>query len=61
MREFPVDHTVSEVICIRCMNRWISVRPSSVLLKDLECPSCKNHGYTIETGQVIDEGENSGH
>lgn len=44
---------VSEVICVKCGFRWIAVRPSSVLLKELECKNC-DVGYVIETGQEID-------
>ena len=45
------EHTVSEVICVRCLKRWICARPSDVLLKDIECPRCKQQGAVIETGQ----------
>ena len=31
---FP--HKVSEVICIKCLHRWISVRSEETLLKQLE-------------------------
>ena len=57
-KEFDIDclqpHKVSEVICIKCGYRWISVRPSKTRLKDLQCPSCKYQGYTIETGEIIE-------
>lgn len=46
-------HKVSEVICVKCGKRWIAVRPSKTLLKDLECPNC-GQGYVIETGEIID-------
>ena len=46
-------HTVSEVICIRCGKRWICVRPSETLLKDLECPDCGESGFVVETGQEL--------
>lgn len=49
-------HTVSEVICVKCCKRWIAVRPSDVLLKELECPNC-GQGYVIETGQELKEGD----
>lgn len=49
-----LPHMVSEVICVRCCNRWISVRPVGTLLKDLECETCKQAGAVIETGQEID-------
>jgi hypothetical protein len=48
--EKNLPHTVSEVICVKCFKRWISVRLSGVWLKDLECPNC-GKGYVIETGQ----------
>jgi len=47
-------HVVSEVICVRCCKRWISVRPEGTLLKDIECPDC-GAGAVIETGQEIEE------
>lgn len=50
------EHTVSEVICVKCGRRWISVRPSNLLLKDIECPDCGT-GYVINTGQDIDAEE----
>lgn len=51
--EANMEHTVSEVVCLKCLSRWICVRPSSVLLKEIEC-SCGNTGYVIETGQDLD-------
>ena len=47
-------HKVSEVICIDCKYRWLSVRPTKTLLKDLECPWCGKQGYVIETGEIAD-------
>lgn len=56
-KEFDINclqpHTVSEVICVKCGYRWISVRPQKTRLKDLQCPSCKYQGYAIETGEII--------
>ena len=46
-------HAVSEVICVKCGKRWVSVRPEKTLLKHLECENC-GAGYVIETGQVLD-------
>lgn len=46
-------HAVSEVICVRCCRRWISVRPEETLLKNIECPNC-GEGAVIETGQPVD-------
>lgn len=53
--EFPVEHRISEVICINCGRRWIAVRPESVKLKDLGC-SCGN-GNVIETGEILSRKE----
>lgn len=46
-------HRVSEVICVKCLKRWIAVRPCDVLLKELECPN-GHIGFVIETGQDLD-------
>ena len=46
-------HTVCEVICLKCLKRWIAVYPEKTLLKELEC-SCGSRGYVIKTGQEID-------
>ena len=48
-------HKVSEVICINCKYRWISVRPTTATLILLECPICREQGYVIETGETINE------
>ena len=50
-----VPQKVSEVICVKCLKRWIAVRPLGCKLKDLECPGCGKQGYVIETGETIDE------
>ena len=54
--EANMPHKFSEVICVKCGKRWIAARPIFVLLKDLECPNC-GVGYVIETGEVMEEGE----
>lgn len=46
-------HKYSEVICLKCLKRVISVRPIYVLLKQLEC-DCGETGYIIETGEVME-------
>ena len=51
-----IPHEVSEVICVKCCHRWISVRPKGTLLKNIECPNC-GKGYVIKTGQDISEEE----
>ena len=52
-----MPHKVSEVICINCKCRWIAVRTTGTRLKSLECPQCREQGYVIETGEVINENE----
>lgn len=47
-------HKVSEVICINCKYRWLAVRSTVTLLKDLECPKCSKRGFVIETGEIVD-------
>jgi len=54
--EENMPHKVSEVICIDCKYRWLAVRPTCTLLKDLECPRCGLQGYVIETGEIIKKG-----
>lgn len=44
-------HKVSEVVCLKCLHRWIAVRAIEVPLADLECPNCAEQGFTIETGE----------
>ena len=45
-------HKISEVICIKCGKRWISVRPARVYLSELECPNC-GPGFVIETNESL--------
>ena len=45
-------HEVAEVICLKCLRRWIAVYPEKTLLKSLEC-KCGEVGYVIKTGQTI--------
>jgi predicted nucleic-acid-binding Zn-ribbon protein len=44
-------HKVSELICLKCLYRYIGVRPGELLLKSIECPKCGKTGGTIETGE----------
>ena len=55
--EENMPHKVSEVMCVNCKHRWIAVRPTNTLLKNLECPQCGLQGYVIETGEVINNNE----
>ena len=53
--ETNMPHATSEVICVKCGYRWLSVRPEITRLRELECPSCGKQGYVIETGEIIKE------
>lgn len=53
--EENLPHKVSEVICVNCKHRWIAIRPTMTLLKELECPMCNEQGYVIETGEIEEE------
>lgn len=53
--EDNLPHEISEVICLKCLNRWIAVYPEEVLLKELQCPKCAETGYVIKTGQTLPE------
>ena len=55
--EVNMEHIVQELICLKCFHRWIDVRPVGCLLKNLECPDCGETGYTIGTGEPIEEQE----
>ena len=46
------ENKVSEVICLKCLYRWIAARPTETRLNELECPMCGNKGYAIETGET---------
>jgi hypothetical protein len=48
--EQNLQHKVSEVMCAKCLKRWIAIRPSETLLKQLECEKCGS-GFVIETGE----------
>ena len=56
--EFGVPHEVAELMCVKCLKRWIGVYPANLLLKEIEC-QCGETGYVIKTGQSIEESEES--
>ena len=47
-------YIVAEVMCAKCLKRWLAVYPADTLLKDLECENC-GAGYVIKTGQDFEE------
>lgn len=50
--EENIEHEVAELICLKCLKRWIGVYPSELPLKDLEC-KCGEVGYVVKTGQTL--------
>lgn len=47
-----IEYEVAELICLKCLNRWIGVYPSELPLKDIEC-KCREVGYVVKTGQTL--------
>lgn len=45
---------VAELICLKCLNRWIGKYPLCCSLKDIEC-RCGEVGYIIKTGQTLSD------
>lgn len=56
--EANLPHEVCEVICVKCLHRYMCVKPVGTWLKDLECPKCASKGYVILTGQELQEKDN---
>lgn len=54
--EAYLEHEVSELICLKCLSRWIGVYPKQIPLKNLEC-QCGAVGFVIKTGQTLPESE----
>jgi hypothetical protein len=52
--EDGLPHKMSWVICLKCLKRWLAVRPQKTKLVDLECSNC-GPGYVIETGEEMDD------
>lgn len=53
--EANLPHSVSEVICLKCLDRWIAVYPTeSNILKKFECKN-GHIGFVIKTGQEISD------
>ena len=57
--EAYLEHEVSELICLKCLNRWIGVYPKQTLLANFEC-QCGAVGFVIKTGQTLPESEDTG-
>lgn len=46
------EYEVCELMCLKCLDRWVGVFPSENALKDMEC-QCGAKGYIIKTGQTL--------
>ena len=53
--EKNLPHTLAELMCVSCLNRWVGAFPSEKWLDELECPHCFRTGFIINTGQKLDE------
>lgn len=47
------EYAVSELVCLKCLRRWIAVYPRDLPLCQIEC-KCGEVGYVIHTGQELD-------
>lgn len=52
-RETNTPHRVAEVICVKCLHRYVCVWPDGTPLKHLHCEKC-GPGYIITTGEPIE-------
>jgi len=50
--EANLPHIISEVICLKCLERWIATYPAHLTLKELSCER-KHKGFIIKTGQDL--------
>lgn len=46
-KEENSPHEVVEVICLHCMNRWVSVHEQGEWLAKWKCPKCDKAGGII--------------
>lgn len=49
-----LPHEFYESICMKCLDRVITVSLVGCLLKDLECGKCHSVGFLIKTGQGME-------
>ena len=54
MMEKEQEQIIQECICLKCLYRWIGIRPVGTKLSDLECPNCGAIWYVIGTGEVLE-------
>ena len=51
-----MPHRMAEVMCVKCLHRYMCVWPTATALKDLECKTC-GAGYIVMTGQPLEDVE----
>jgi DNA-directed RNA polymerase subunit RPC12/RpoP len=51
--EAYLPHEVTELVCLRCRHRWISVHRTNTNLREYRCPRCRRMGMVIHTGQTL--------
>lgn len=51
------DWIAFEAMCVKCMDRWWAVIPSTLNLRDMACTSGCEPGGVIDTGQKLDNDE----
>ena len=49
-----LPHEVAELICLKCLKRWIGVYPERSWLNTFEC-TCGCMGAVIKPGQTLPE------
>lgn len=52
--EKNMPHVSREIICVKCLARFVSVAPAALLLRNMECGGCGEVGYCVDTGQGVD-------
>lgn len=52
--EEAMPREVAELICLKCLHRWIGVYSADLPLKHIRC-TCGEVGAVIKTGQTIQE------
>jgi len=49
-----METVTREMICVKCLARYIYVSPANVPMKDLMCGGCEETGFLIDTGQGVE-------
>ena len=52
--EAELPHQTAELICLKCLHRYMGVWPVGTWLKELDCETC-GPGYVVKTGQDLED------